>query len=363
MINKMIYGVILAGGRGERFWPLSRYEHPKQLLKLTSSRTMIEETVDRFEGFIPNERVIVVTGAYLKDKILEAVPTLKEENLLLEPEGKNTCLAIGLAAMHIKMKDPDGVMVVLSSDHLIHPRERLISILRVGSEVAGEGDFLITIGVVPSRAETAYGYIELDEEFALREGITFYRIRQFKEKPVPTKAQEYYLDRNHLWNSGMFIWRADAILKAIEKHVPDIYGCLVNYRGLLDDSDEYDARVELYKKCANISIDFAVLEKAPNVLTIKGDIKWDDVGSWLAMDRIHERDRSSNVIRGDVAIEDSYENIVVNDADGVIACLGTSDLVIVRTGEIVMVAHKTRVADIKNLLATLGGDKKYEKYL
>jgi len=359
----MIYGVILAGGRGERFWPLSRHEHPKQLLKLTSSKTMIEETIDRIEGFVPSDRVLVVTGAYLKDKILEAVPSLKEENLLLEPEGKNTCIAIGLAAMHIRAKDPDGVMVVLSSDHLIHPRERMISILRAGSELAGEGDFLITIGVVPSRAETAYGYIELDREFALKEGIRFYKVKRFKEKPVPTRAQEYYLDRNHLWNSGMFIWRADAILKAIEKHAPDIDECLREYSGSMESSDEERARADLYKKCANISIDFAVMEKAANVLTIKGDIKWDDVGSWLAMDRIHERDRSSNVTLGDVVLEDSFENIVVNDADGVIACLGAADLVIVRTGEIVMVAHKTRVADVKNLLAALGNDEKYEKYL
>jgi mannose-1-phosphate guanylyltransferase len=359
----MIYGVILAGGRGERFWPLSRYEHPKQLLKLTSSKTMIEETIDRFEGFISKDKVLIVTGTYLKDKILEAVPSLQKENLLLEPEGKNTCLAIGLAAVHIKAEDPEGVMVVLSSDHLIHPRERLISLLRAGSEVAREGDYLITIGVVPSRAETAYGYIELDEEFALKEGVTIYRVKRFKEKPVPTKAQEYYLDRKHLWNSGMFVWSANAILNAIEKYAPEIHGCLMDYRGRMDGSDAHEARGELYAKCANISIDFAVLEKASNVLTIKGDIKWDDVGSWLAMDRIHERDRSSNVSLGDVVLEDSFENIVVNDADGVIACLGASDLVIVRTGEIVMVAHKTRVAEVKNLLAKLGDDKKYEKYL
>jgi len=161
----------------------------------------------------------------------------------------------------------------------------------------------------------------------------------------------------------MFIWRADAILKAIEKHAPDIHECLREYSRSMESSVEERARADLYKKCANISIDFAVMEKAANVLTIKGDIKWDDVGSWLAMDRIHERDRSSNVSLGDVILEESFENIVVNDADGVIACLGATDLVIVRTGEIVMVAHKTRVADVKDLLATLGNDKKYEKYL
>jgi mannose-1-phosphate guanylyltransferase len=161
----------------------------------------------------------------------------------------------------------------------------------------------------------------------------------------------------------MFIWRADSILKAIEKHVPAISDCLEEYSRQIDTSADGKAREQLYKKCASISIDFAVMEKAANVLTIKGDIKWDDVGSWLAMDRIHERDRDSNVARGDVVLEDSFENIVVNDADGVIACLGASDLVIVRTGEIVMVAHKTRVADIKNLLAKIGQDEKYEKYL
>lgn len=359
----MIYGVILAGGKGERFWPLSRYEHPKQLLRLTSSKTMLEETVDRFEGFIPREKVLIVTGGYLKDKILKEVSYLEKDNLLEEPEGKNTCLAIGLAAIHLKKKDPDAVMVVLSSDHLIHPRERLISILRAGSEKAREGEYLITIGVVPTRAETAYGYIELDEESDVKEGITFYRVKQFKEKPLPTRAQEYYLDRNHLWNSGMFIWRADAILNAIEKHIPDVAECLGDYNREIDNSGEGKAREQLYKKCASISIDFAVMEKAANVLTIKGDIKWDDVGSWLAMDRIHDRDRESNVTMGDVVLDDSFENIVVNDADGVIACLGASDLVIVRTGEIVMVAHKTRVADIKNLLAKIGQDEKHEKYL
>ncbi len=359
----MTYGVILAGGRGERFWPLSRYEHPKQLLKLTSSKTMIEETIDRFEGFIPTERILVVTGGNLKDKILEVVPFLEQENLLLEPVGRNTCLAIGLAAIHIVEKDPDGVMVVLSSDHMISPRERLLTILQAGSEIAKESDHLITIGVVPSRAETAYGYIELDQEFDQRRGVTFYHVKQFKEKPVPTKAQEYYLDRNHLWNSGMFIWRADVILKAIEKHSPNIHKCLKDYSRTIGKTNEEAARAGLYNDCENISIDFAVMEKSSNVLTIKGDIDWDDVGSWLAMERIHKRDRENNVLVGDVIIEDGFENIVINDADGVIAGLGVTDLVIVRTGEIVMVAHKTRVAEIKNMLAKLADNEKYEKYL
>jgi mannose-1-phosphate guanylyltransferase len=359
----MIHGVILAGGRGERFWPLSRQENPKQLLKLTSNKTMIQETIDRLDGFIPGERILVVTSRHLKDKILEAAPGLTEDNLLLEPEGRNTCLAIGLAAIHIKRRDPDGVMVILSSDHLIAPTEKLVALLRAGAEQAQKADHLITIGVVPTRAETAYGYIELGEEFTKVDGIDFFRVKQFKEKPDPTKAQEYYLDRRHLWNSGMFIWKAEAILEAIERFVPGVHGCIKTYQESLGKKGEDNAREKLYCDSISISIDFAVLENASNVLTMKGEIKWDDVGSWLALDRIRTRDRYNNVAIGDVLLDGSYENTVVNDDAGVIVGFGVTDLVIVRAGEIVMVAHKTRVGDIKDLLAKIALNDKYEKYL
>jgi mannose-1-phosphate guanylyltransferase len=359
----MIYGVVLAGGRGERFWPLSRQENPKQLLKLTSDKTMILETIDRFDGFIPRERVLIVTGQHLRDKIIAEVPGISDRNLLLEPEGRNTCLAIGLAATHLKARDPDAVMVVLSSDHLITPTEKLVSLLRAGAEQAARGNHLITIGVVPTRAETAYGYIELGEEFAQNNGISFYHVKQFKEKPNPSKAQEYYLDRRHLWNSGMFVWRADAILESIGKFVPGIAECVKAYEGSIGKSEEQAAREKLYCDSISISIDFAVLENAPNVLTMRGEIKWDDVGSWLAMGRIRNRDKENNVIMGDVITEGSFENIVVNDGTGVVVAFGVTDLVIVRAGEIIMVAHKTRIGDIKELLVKLAANDKYEKYL
>ncbi len=359
----MNYGVILAGGRGERFWPLSRQENPKQLLKLTSDKTMILETVERLDGFIPRERIQVVTGMYLKDKILAAVPGLSDDNLLLEPEGRNTCLAIGWAAAHLKHKDPDAVMVILSSDHLITPTDKLVSLLKAGVDQASKDKYLITIGVVPTRAETAYGYIELGEKYGNHGGIDFFHVKQFKEKPSPTKAQEYYLDRGHLWNSGMFIWRADAILESIERFVPGIFDCLKVYQKSIGKSDEPQAREKLYRDCSSISIDFAVLENAPNVLTMKGELKWDDVGSWLALERIREHDRHNNVAIGNVLLDTCYENTVVNSDDGVIVGLGLSDLVIVKAGEIIMVAHKTRVGDIKELLAKIAADKNHEKYL
>jgi mannose-1-phosphate guanylyltransferase len=359
----MIYGVILAGGRGERFWPLSRQDNPKQLLKLTSDKTMILETIERLDGFIPREQILVVTGQHLRDKILAAVPGLAAANLLLEPEGRNTCLAIGLAAAHLKHRDPDAVMVILSSDHLITPTEKLISLLRAGAEQAAQDKHLITIGVVPTRAETAYGYIELGEKLLTLSGIDFFNVKQFKEKPNPTKAQEYYLDRSHLWNSGMFVWRANAILESIEQFVPGVYECIRLYEKNIGKKDEAEAREKLYCDSISISIDFAVLENAPNVLTMKGELRWDDVGSWLALDRIRERDRYNNVLLGNVLLDGSYENTVVNNDDGIIVGLGVTDLVIVKADEIVMVAHKTRVADIKELLAKIAADKEYEKYL
>jgi mannose-1-phosphate guanylyltransferase len=359
----MIYGVILAGGRGERFWPLSRQENPKQLLKLTSDKTMILETVDRLDGFIPREQILVVTGKHLKDKILAAVPGLSDDNLLLEPEGRNTCLAIGWAAAHLKHKDPDAVMVILSSDHLITPTEKLISLLKAGVEQASRDKYLITIGVVPTRAETAYGYIELGEKYVSHGGIDFFHVKQFKEKPNPTKAQEYYLGRCHLWNSGMFVWRTDAILESIERFVPGIYDCIKVYEKSIGKAIEPQAREKLFCDSSNISVDFAVLENAPNVLTMKGELKWDDVGSWLALERFRDHDRHNNVAIGNVFLDTSYENTVVNSDDGVIVGLGLSDLVIVKAGEIIMVAHKTRVGDIKELLAKIAADKNYEKYL
>ncbi len=359
----MIYGVILAGGRGERFWPLSRQDHPKQLLKLTSQKTMLMETVERLDGFIPKEQILIVTGKHLREKILEAVPGLTDANLLLEPEGRNTCLAIGIAATHLKRKDPDAVMVILSSDHLISPTEKLVSLLRAGAEQAGKTDHLLTIGVVPTRAETAYGYIELGEKFSSLSGIDFFNVKQFKEKPNPTKAQEYYLDRTHLWNSGMFVWRADAILESIERFVPGVHECVKEYEKNIGTQKEGEAREKLYCDSISISIDFAVLENAPNVLTMKGELKWDDVGSWLALDRIRERDRFNNVAVGNVLMESSYENTVVNDDAGIIVGYGVSDLVIVKAGEIVMVAHKTVVGEIKELLTRIAADKDHEKYL
>lgn len=362
----MNYGVILAGGRGERFWPMSTRKTPKQLLRLTSDKTMLEETVDRLDGFITLDRVYVVTGNDLEEAILGTVSKLSRENLLLEPQGKNTCVALGLAAVHIQKRDPDAIMVVLSSDHLIEPTEDLIKIMTAASSLAAHEDKLITLGIVPSRAETGYGYIEMGPKIVEIDGINFYEVSQFKEKPERANAQEYYLDRKHLWNSGMFVWSVTSFLKALERYMPNMYGCLQTYGADIETAEPGDDEPIkcLYRDCESISVDFAILEKADNVLCAQGNIKWDDVGSWLAVQRIYLPDRKGNIAMGNILLESSYENTVINDNDDeLIVGFGISDLVVVKTGEVIMVAHKTRVNDIKELLGMLEKNGHYQKYL
>ncbi len=359
----MNYAVILAGGRGERFWPLSRTEHPKQLLHITSDKTMLQETIDRVKELIPVERTWVVTGENIKKAILEKVSYLKEENLIVEPGAMNTCLAIGLAAAHLKKIDPSATMAVLSSDHVIQPKSKLQKILEVGIEIATSEERLITIGIVPARAETAYGYIELSELYDTVDDIMVYQIKEFKEKPNRIVAQQYYYGRRHLWNSGMFVWTASTILKALEKHMPDMFKEIESYSKEIGTKNETEAKKKLYRNAECISIDFAVLEKADNALVIKADLEWDDVGNWLALDRVKQKDRASNVIVGNAKTINTYETTIVNDSEGIIATLGISDLVIVKTDEIVFVAHKTKVQDVKELLREFTGNKDLEKYL
>lgn len=359
----MDYVVVMAGGRGERFWPLSRSRHPKQLLRLLSDKTLIQETIDRVKELIPVERTLIVTGESMKAGILSSVPDLTDQNILSEPDGKNTCLAIGLAAVHLLRRDQFATLVVLSSDHAIRPAERLREILNVATQVAITGDYLITLGVVPTRPETGYGYIEVSDRHTILDGIEVFKVNQFKEKPSRNIAQQYYFDRKHLWNSGMFIWTAKAYLQALERHMPQMYLDLKKYAEAIGSDNEEQARIELYRNAENISVDCGILEQAQNVLTVKSDFAWDDIGSWLALERIKPKDRDNNTLLGKAFSADSYETTVVNDSEGLIVTYGVSDLVIVKTNNIVFVAHKTRIPDIKQLITKLSQDPENEQYL
>lgn len=349
----MLYTVILAGGRGERFWPLSRVDRPKQLLALNGEKTMLAETIERVLPLVPIDRTYVVTGAHLESAVREALPGLNRENLLAEPCGRNTCMAIGLAAAEIGRKDPDGVMLVLSADHRIEPADRLRAILSFGSELAKSEQALITIGITPTRAETGYGYIEVGDLLRTQGDLSALRVVGFKEKPEPRQAQVYYYGRKHLWNAGIFVWSVPSIWSALKEHCPSHFAALEKCRQAPGDAG---VRRAGYDEVPDISIDFAVLEKARNVVTIKADLVWDDVGNWLALDRLRDRDREGNVKVGEVIAVDSSETVIYNEADGLIATLGVSDLVIVRSGSVTFVAHKSRVNQIRNLVQQVNSE-------
>ncbi|MCP4569358.1 MAG: mannose-1-phosphate guanylyltransferase [FCB group bacterium] len=359
----MIYGVIMAGGKGERFWPLSSENRPKQLLPITSERSMLQVTIDRVADYIPIEQTLIVAGANIKQAIFDSGTHITEENILAEPFGRNTCLAIGVAAVHLDKKDPEAIMVVLSADHLIEPASKLVDVIKAGTKVAAEQDSLITIGIVPTRAETGYGYIELGDQIKEVDGITVCKVSAFKEKPRPTVAQRYYHGRRHHWNSGMFIWSAKSLLSALKKHQPEMHELLAEYKKHIGTDGEEQALLKLYEEADPISIDYAVLEEADNVLTLKGDFIWDDVGSWMALQRFLDTDRENNVVVGTAVTLDSYESTVYNDGNGLIATLGISDLVIAKIGEVVMVAHKTQLGRIKELLTKIGDNEDLKKYL
>jgi len=359
----VLYGVILAGGKGERFWPVSRTSRPKQFLKLTSARMMLEETIDRVLPLIPTENIRIITSGTMSRFITEAMPNVDEKNILGEPCGRNTCVAIGLASVHLVKEDPHANLVVLSADHLITPAEKLLKILQGGAAISSAGNQLLTLGIVPTRPETGYGYIKVGDRYEHPTDLPVFYVSGFTEKPRMSIAKEYYFSGKYLWNSGMFIWTAQAFLEALKIHQAELYGLLTEYSEHIGKPSEADARTELYTKATSISVDVAVLEKADNVLTVKADFIWDDVGDWNALSRYKPKDSDSNVKIGNVLTMDSYEMTVFNDGDGIITVLGCSDMIVVRSGEVTMVAHKTRAEDIKKLLAKLGEDEETLKYL
>ncbi|MFQ6007870.1 MAG: mannose-1-phosphate guanylyltransferase [Candidatus Zixiibacteriota bacterium] len=359
----MTYGVILAGGKGERFWPLSRAERPKQFLRLISDKTMLEETIERVKPLIPIKNIRIVTGERMGKFIIDSISDVNEENILSEPEGRNTCLAIGLAAVHLQKSDPKAVMVVLSADHLIRPADKLHRILEAGIGIAKVEDRLITIGITPTRPETAYGYIKLGEVYKQQGESIVYYVSGFTEKPKAAVAHEYYYSRNYLWNSGMFIWSTQSILRAVETCQPELGELLADYTEYIGSDKEGESRAKLYREAPAISVDFAVLEKADNVLTIKADIVWDDIGGWRALERYKEMDLENNIIVGDGIAVDTYETTIYNNSDGIIACLGVSDLIVVRTDNITMVAHKSKSEEMKKILEKLEEDEKTHQYL
>ncbi|MFO7861226.1 MAG: mannose-1-phosphate guanylyltransferase [Desulfosalsimonas sp.] len=352
-----LFGIILAGGKGERFWPMSRGNRPKQLLPIISDKTMLEETVERLEGFIDNERIFTVSTEHLHKPIAE-LNVLEEDNVLTEPFGRNTALAIGYSAVKMRHINENSTMLVCPADHEIASIADFKKTVELGYKYAQQ-DNLVTFGITPTRPEIGYGYIELGKPL---EDEKVYEIEAFKEKPNLKVASAYLKSGNTLWNSGIFLWKTSAILSAIENYIPDMYESLQKFSEHIGKDTEQEALKKLYDEAPATSIDFGVMERADNIVIVRAQFKWDDVGNWNALERTREADDEGNVVHGNVITMDSENNVIYSE-DGLIATVGVNDVVVVRTKDVTLVCNKRDTGQIKALLKQINDSDKLKEYL
>ncbi len=348
-----IVAVIMAGGRGERFWPKSRRDMPKQFLSLTrDGKTMLQQTVDRISPLVALEDTFIVTNAHYKDLVAEQIQGLPRENILLEPIARNTAPCIGLAAVYIRRKYEDAVMLVLPSDHLIKYNELFIDTLKDATEVALEAENMVTIGVTPSYPETGYGYIHFGKRKEDGTGVKAYKVTKFVEKPNLETAKEYVASGKYLWNSGMFVWKASTILKNMQTFLPQIYEGLERIEGALGTTETNSVLKQEFTTFTSESIDYGIMERAEAIYTLLGNFGWDDVGSWLALERINTTDENGNVVMGNVITIDS-QNSIIQGQDKLIATIGLENLIIVDTDNAILICNKANTQDVKKVIENL----------
>ena len=345
--------VIMAGGKGERFWPKSRINLPKQFLSLTDDgKSMIQHTVERAKSLVNIENVYVVTNEMYKNLVLEHVPDIPDENIIIEPVAKNTAPCIGLAAMHIAKKDINSKMIILPSDHLIKFNEIFIDTLKTALDVVEKGDNLVTIGITPNYPETGYGYINFTKGESFKDSANVYEVLRFVEKPNLEKAKEYLTSGQYLWNSGMFVWKASTILKNFKEYLPEIYEGLQKIGESIDTKKYEEVLKKEFSNLPSESIDYGIMEKAKNIYVIPGNFGWDDVGSWLSLERINKTNQDGNVINGNV-ISIRTKNSIIQGNEKLIATIGLEDIVIVDTDDVTLICHKDNTQEVKEIISNL----------
>lgn len=350
--------IIMAGGRGTRFWPMSTENYPKQFLKLTDSDfTMIQLTVNRIKDVIKYEDIYIVTNINYKETLESMLPEIPTVNIIYEPCGKNTAPCIGVATMLIKKNYGDANVIVLASDHIIKDENMFRD--DVVYALNNCKDNVITMGIVPNYPETGYGYIEIDNISDNK----LYDVKKFVEKPIKEVAIEYLKQGNYLWNSGIFIWNNKLMDSLLKKHASNLYLHLEKiYESIGNDNFIETLQCE-YFKMDSISIDYAIMEKIDNIKLIKGMFGWDDVGNWLSLERLNTVNKNDSIIKGtviDIKTEDSI--IINNNKDDIIACIGINNLVIVNSNDKILIANKDQINDIKLINEKLK-ERKLEKYL
>jgi len=353
-----LYAVIMAGGKGTRFWPLSRENRPKQLLAITGEEAMIRMTVDRILPLIPPERVLVITGASHAEEIKALLPDLPPDNIFVEPVGRNTLPCIGLAAHVVSNMDPDGVMLVLPADHIIIKAAQFRSLVKKGVQLAKQRETIVTLGITPSRPETGYGYIEAAEEELDLNNTKAFRVASFHEKPDQKKALEYFKAGCFYWNSGMFIFSAKTILFWLEKLQPGLACDLKGLAQKLHQPDFKAAMAEIYPHLTSISIDYGIMEQAEGTLVLPADIGWSDIGSWSVAAE-HWPVIEGNFAQGECLFIES-QGCAVYSPRKLVTLIGVKDLVVVDTPDALLICPKDKDQRVKDVVEALRNRGRHE---
>lgn len=341
----MIWVVIMAGGQGTRFWPLSTPQKPKQLLPIVSRRTMLEDTARRMRSLASPKQTLIVTNAAQVKEVKRLLPSIPARNIIAEPCGRNTAPCIGLAAHMALKRDSEAVLIVVPADQMIKKERAFRAVLKRAAHLAAETPWLITLGIRPVFPATGYGYIEAGRRIR---SSTFH-VRRFVEKPPLGRARKMFRSARFSWNSGMFIWRADVVLNSIKQHLPAVSAGLKKIAPYVDGSRFSAALKRNFHNLPSISIDYGVLEKTSDALVIRCDIGWSDVGSWDTAGKFWPRDKHGNFVRGRWAAIDSENNIIFNDGKLPIACVGVKGLTVVASAQGTLICDQTRSQDIRKI--------------
>ncbi len=341
-----LYAVIMAGGVGSRFWPRSKKKKPKQLLKIFGENTLIQNTVARLNGLVPNENILIITNKAQENGIKSQLPYIPPENIISEPFGKNTAACIGLASVLIDQKDKDAVMITLPADHLILDVDHFHNTLKKAVAFAEKSGGLVTIGIKPTRPETGYGYIQYIDK-PLEDKI--YKVRTFAEKPNLLTAKRFLESGDFLWNSGMFIWKTKAILNELNLYLNDLYLGMESLRKDIGKENFYDSLTKVYGQLRSISIDYGVMEKSQNVYLTKAEFSWSDVGSWEEVYQLSEKDQNGIAKVGKIYTDHSYNSYIYSPKKFA-AIIGCENLIVINTKNALLVCNRDNAQDVKKVV-------------
>src|SRR6059058_811155 len=348
-----IYALILAGGSGERFWPLSRRARPKQLLSLVSDKTLLEQTLARLEGLVPNERILVLTNAEQESAVRKLLGNFPKENIVAEPAKRDTAAAVALGTGWVAARDHAAIMLVLPADHRIANRTAFQGTLALAADAAEETSELVTIGIKPTWACPGFGYIEQGKPVHLRNRAdkdAIHHVLRFREKPNVDLAESFLRKGNFRWNAGMFVWSVATVLSEFNRHAPELADFISQIRA----PGKFEAVLrERFSKLPRVSFDYAIMEKADRVLVVEASFDWDDIGSWRAVANYFKNDEHGNAANCAVTALDSTNNIVFDQNGTTIALLGVHNLIVVRTGDAVLICHRHQAEKIKDLVGSL----------